>query len=151
MRLSAKERTGLRAMVEFARRHGQGPVSLHDVAELEGLPLPYLEQVAGALRRYGLLRSVRGAHGGYLLTRIPAEISVGDIFRALEGTLIDLDCMGTDGSICAREPVCATRTVWQIVFDRLSETLDHTFLSDMVSEPALSDASERTLSDVCKD
>ena len=133
MKLSARERTGLRAMVELARHHGDGPVSLNEVARIEGLPYRYLEQIAGSLRRAGLLESVRGAHGGYLLARVPTDISIGDILRAVEGSLMSVDCIGTDGSCCIREPVCATKAVYQIVFDRLSETLDHTSLADIVA------------------
>ena len=134
MRISSRERTGLRAMVEFARRFGDGPTSLNEVARVQELPVPYLEHVAAALRRSGLLESVRGAHGGYMLGRGPAEISVADIFRAVEeDALLPLDCMRTDGSPCSRELTCATRNVWQILSDRLSETLEQTSLADIVS------------------
>jgi len=132
MRLSAKERTGLRAMVELARRHGQGPTPLSEISRIEELPLPYLEHVVGELRRAGLLQSARGMHGGYLLSREPSRISVGDVFRAVEGTLVPLDCLGGDSTACAREPVCAARHVWQKVSERLSETLDNTSLSDLL-------------------
>ncbi len=132
MKLTARERTGLRAMVEFARRYGQGPTALSEVASAQDLPLPYLEQVVALLRRAELLESVRGAHGGYMLARDPAEISAGDVFRAVEGALMTLDCMRTDGS-CAREPICATRNVWQIIVDRLEDTLDHTSLIDVLA------------------
>jgi len=132
MKLSARERIGLRAMVEFARGYGAGPISLTRVARAQGMSRPYLEQVAASLRRSGLLASVRGAHGGYMLTREPSAISVGDVFRAVEGSLMPLDCMRTDGSSCAREPICATRSIWQAVSERLSETLDNTSLADMV-------------------
>ncbi len=134
MRLSAKERTALRAMAELARRYGEGLISLNEVAEAEGLPLSYLEQIASALRRSGLIHSARGVHGGYQLARKPEEITVGDIFRAVEGSLMTLDCMGADGSTCAREPICATRAIWLTVFDRLSDTLDHLSLADVLVE-----------------
>ena len=133
MRFSARERTGLRAMIEFARRYGEGPVSLSVIARAQDLPRPYLGRVAASLRRSGLLQSVRGARGGYLLTREPAEIRVGDVLRAVEGSLMSLDCMRGDGFRCAREPVCATRTVWQSVAERLKETLDHTSLADVLA------------------
>ena len=134
MKISSRERTGLRTMVEFAGRFGDGPTSLHEVARVQELPVPYLEHVAAALRRSGLLESVRGAHGGYMLGRGPAEISVADIFRAVEeDALLPLDCMRTDGSPCSRELICATRNVWQILSDRLSETLEQTSLADIVS------------------
>jgi Rrf2 family cysteine metabolism transcriptional repressor len=132
VRLSSKEHVGLQAMVEFARRYGRGPTSLSEVARTQELPLPYLEQVIASLRRAGLLASARGAHGGYTLTRHPTTISVGDIFRAMEGSLITLDCTRPDGSPCTKESSCATRSVWQTVARRLSETLDHLTLADIL-------------------
>jgi Rrf2 family cysteine metabolism transcriptional repressor len=132
MKFSAMERTGLRAMVELARRHGQGPTPLREVAQIQDLSLPYLEHVVAALRDSELLSSVRGAHGGYLLAREPETISVGDVFRAVEGGLISLDCMREDGVPCEREPICASRNVWQLVAERLEETLDNTSLADLV-------------------
>jgi Rrf2 family cysteine metabolism transcriptional repressor len=136
MRLSAKERTGLHAMVEFARHHGEGPLSLSRVADAQSLPLPYLERVAAALRRAGLLESVRGAQGGYLLARRPQAISVGDVFRAVEGSLMSLDCM-RDDACCDREATCAARSVWEGVSARLRETLDGITLADVLSSTAL--------------
>jgi Rrf2 family protein len=132
MRLSAKERIGLRAMIEFARRHGQGPTPLSEISRIENLPLPYLEHVVGELRRAGLLQSARGTHGGYLLSKKTSSISVGDVFRAVEGALVPMECLGADSAACAREPVCAARNVWQTISERLSETLDHTSLSDLL-------------------
>jgi Rrf2 family transcriptional regulator, cysteine metabolism repressor len=149
MKLTARERTGLRAMVEFARRHGQGPTALNEVAGAQDLPLPYLEQVVALLRRAELLESVRGAHGGYMLARDPAEISAGDVFRAVEGSLMTLDCMRTDGS-CEREPICATRNVWQIIVDRLEDTLDNTSLVDVLAWDA-DEHYRETLSVMIKD
>jgi len=144
MKLSSRERTGLRAMVELARHYGCGPVPLSKVSDAQGLPLPYLERIAASLRQAGLLESVRGVHGGYLLARTPAQISVGDIFRAVEGSLMSLDCMRED-ACCDREAICATRSVWAGVSVRLKETLDSTSLADVLLETsgALSAASPK--------
>jgi Rrf2 family cysteine metabolism transcriptional repressor len=134
MRLSAKERAGLRAMVELAHRYGDGLTALNEVAHAQGLPLPYLERIISTLRRAGLLVSVRGAHGGYALARPPERISVAEIFCALEGSLLNLDCMRQEGTHCSRETICATRTLWQRVAMRLSETLNGTSLGDIASD-----------------
>lgn len=132
MRLSAKEQTGLRAMIEFARCHGSGPTSLSEVAQAQELPLPYLQQVVTELRRAGLLASVRGARGGYHLTREPGQIRVSDIIRALEGQLVTVDCMEPDGaSCCSREAICMARNVWQSLQDSLAATLDNITLADV--------------------
>lgn len=134
MKASAKERTSLRAMEEFARRYGQGPTALREVAEAQGLPLPYLGRIAVSLRRADLLESVRGAHGGYMLSRTPSEISVGDIFRAVEGSIVPLECADDGGGTCANVSDCAARSVWQTVARRLEETLDHTSLADLLQQ-----------------
>ena len=141
MRLTAKERTGLRAMVELARLYGQGPIPLSHVAEVQDLSLSYLERVASALRRAGLLESVRGARGGYMLSQEPSGITVGDVFRAVEGSLMSLDCM-RDDSCCDREGTCATRFVYEGVVARLRETLDHTTLADILRDATVAQTAD---------
>lgn len=132
MRFTAKEQYGLRAMAELARHYGRGPVSLSEVAEAQGLPLPYLEQVFAPLREAGLVRSTRGAHGGYELARAPETLTAGDIIRALEGTILPITCVDDcDTAFCEREETCATRSVWVQVRDRLVETLDGITLADL--------------------
>jgi len=106
---------------------------LSDIAASEGLPLPYLERVAAQLRSAGLLASVRGARGGYLLTRPPEEISVSDIFVAVEGNLLTVDCLCPDGSPCTLEPICATRDVMTTVRDCLANTLGNITLANVIA------------------
>jgi len=132
MRLSARERTGLRAMIAFARSYGQGPTSLREIANEQDLPLPYLEQIASALRRAGLLASVRGAQGGYYLTREPSHISVTEVLSALEGQLVSLDCLVSDETRCDREQACEARGIWLRVQACLEQTLGSITLSDVL-------------------
>jgi len=134
MKISARERAGLRVMVEFARRYGQGPTSLGEVARAQELSLAYLERIMPDLRDAGLLASVRGAHGGYALARPPAEITVSEVFQAMEGPLVPLDCLRADGARCDREAICATRNVWELVAKRLEEALDTTSLADVLAQ-----------------
>ena len=129
MRFSVKEQYGLRAMVELSLRKDQGLTSLKDVAHAQDISLSYLEQIVAPLRRAGLLRSVRGAHGGYRLGRAPEDITAGDVLRALGGALVPVSCLA-DG-VCQRESSCATRAVWQTVHDRLTETLDSITLAEL--------------------
>lgn len=131
MRFSSKEQYGLRAMVELAQRHGEGPVPLSEVAAAQGIPLPYLEQIAALLRRAGLLESTRGAYGGYRLSRQPAAITVGDVIRALEGPLVPVKCIVGGDEVCELVNRCATRSVWELVRQRLEETLDGITLADL--------------------
>lgn len=130
MQFSAKEYYGLRAMTQWARRYGEGPVSVAEVADAEGLPVPYLEQIIPSLRDSGLLLSTRGARGGYALSRSPQEVSVADVIRALEGDVVSLRCADAD-STCARLDQCAARTVWESVSALVVSALEHTTLADL--------------------
>ena len=120
MRVSAKELYGLRAMGEFARHYGQGPLSLAEVARTQGISQAYLEQIAIDLRRAGLLESKRGAQGGYYLVRAPEETTAGDVIRALEGSILPVQCVAEQTCApCAHEDGCSARasgsrcaTVW---------------------------------------
>ncbi|NLT73368.1 MAG: Rrf2 family transcriptional regulator [Chloroflexi bacterium] len=132
MRLSAREQTGLRAMIALAPFYGEGPTALSQVALSQDLPLPYLEQVAAVLRRAGLLESVRGARGGYSLSREPSQISVRDVLEALEGSVLSLDCLDPGIPECERESGCPARGVWLRVRDCLQDTLSEMTLADVM-------------------
>ena len=132
MRVSAKELYGLRAMSEFARYFGEGPLSLAEVARNQGISQAYLEQIAIDLRRAGLLRSKRGAQGGYFLSRAPQATTAVDVIRALEGSILPIQCVAEQRCTpCSRENGCSTRGIWEQVRDRLVETLDSITLADL--------------------
>jgi len=137
MKLTAKERTALRAMAELARHYGQGPVSLSEVAATEGLRLPYLERIAMDLRKAGLVVSVRGARGGYYLSRPPEAISIGDIIRAVENPVTLIDCAPTKGYDYCRETGCAAHRVLAAISERLEEALDSATLAAIAFEKSL--------------
>ena len=133
MRVSAKELYGLRAMSEFARHFGQGPLSLTQVATRQGISQAYLEQIAIDLRRSGLLRSKRGAHGGYYLARAPEATTAGDVIRALEGSILPVQCVAEQKCVpCSLADGCSARGIWEQVRDRLVETLDSITLANLV-------------------
>ncbi|MHB1355848.1 MAG: RrF2 family transcriptional regulator [Anaerolineae bacterium] len=134
MKLSAKERTALRAMAELARRYGQGPIALNEIASSEGLTLPYLERIAMDLRKAGLVTSTRGAHGGYCLARSPEVISIGDVIRSVEHSLMLLDCAPGDGSRHCHEAGCAAHLVLEMIARRLEEALDGTSLASITNQ-----------------
>src|SRR3979411_1851275 len=85
LKVSSRGHYGLRLMTELGRAHGRGPLSLTDIARVEGLPLPYLEQLVVPLRKAGLVEGTRGLHGGYTLSRPPHLMTAGEILRVLEG------------------------------------------------------------------
>lgn len=133
MKLSTKGRYGIHAMYDLALNAVTAPQPIKAVAERQGIPESYLEQLVGQLRRAGLLRSTRGAQGGYILSRPAREISVGDVLRALEGDLAIVDCL-TDASPCDKACSCPTRVVWQKVSSALEEAVDSITLQDMVDD-----------------
>lgn len=114
MKLSTKGRYGLKAMYDLALNYGDEPVSLKSIAERQGISENYLEQLMANLRKAGLVRSIRGAYGGYLLSREPSKITVGDVLRALEGPIGLVDCvLEQDAVKCLKYENCITRTVWE--------------------------------------
>lgn len=135
MRLSTKGRYGVKAMFDLAQHNGEGPVSLKNVAERQGISEHYLEQLISGLRKAGLVKSVRGAQGGYTLAKEPAKITVGDIIRVLEGPIGPVDCVAEeDPEICDKADCCVTRGIWEKVRDSIAEVLDSITLEDMVKD-----------------
>ncbi len=132
MKLSTKGHYGVQAMFDLAQHYGQGPIPLKTVAERQGLSEHYLEQLIASLRKAGLVKSVRGAQGGYSLSKPPGEITVGDIVRVLEGPIAPLDCVNQDDpEHCQKSEHCVTKNVWAKVRDSISEVLDSVTLEDM--------------------
>lgn len=132
MKISTKGRYALRLMLDIALTGSGQPVPLRDVAERQEISDKYLEQIVTQLGRAGLVRSVRGAGGGYLLTRPPAEYTVGEILRVLEGSLAPVSC-ATDGSCCARMDRCVTVEVWAKIQQAVAGVVDHITLADLVT------------------
>ena len=108
MKLSTRGRYGIHAMYDLARNAEYGPQSIKAIAEREGIPEAYLEQLIAPLKRAGLVISTRGAQGGYTLARAPEEITVGDVLRALEGGLNLVDCLDEEDA-CGKSCACASR------------------------------------------
>ncbi|MBP7330972.1 MAG: Rrf2 family transcriptional regulator [Firmicutes bacterium] len=135
MRLSTRGHYGLKAMFDLANNYGSGPISLKTVAERQNLSDHYLEQLIAMLRKAGLVKSMRGAKGGYFLAREPSEIRVGDVIRALEGPIAPVHCVSeTDPGNCNEADYCITRTVWARVRDGIARVLDSITLADLCRE-----------------
>lgn len=124
MKISTKGRYGLTVMIELARKFGEGPTSLKSIAEKKSLSAHYLEQLAAPLRNAGLIRSVRGAYGGYILANEPSEITAGDVIRVLEGPITLVEGMEEE------EP--AQQALWMQIRDAVKEVLDTTTLDDLI-------------------
>jgi len=121
-------------MFELALAYGNGPISLKDIAKKQNLSETYLEQLVAPLRKDGLVHSIRGAQGGYELSKLPIEISVGDVIRILEGSLAASDCIEDGNHECGRADCCATRRVWEKITNSIYEVIDNTTLQDMVND-----------------
>jgi Rrf2 family protein len=127
-------------MVQLGRHYGRGPASLAEIAAEEDLPRAYLEQLVMSLRDAGLVTSTRGAHGGYELSRDPAEIRMGEILRSLEGPIAPMICASDDpehGTTCDRSARCTVNVLWVRVRDAIAGTLDSMTLADLVPPRSL--------------
>ncbi|KGP71132.1 cysteine metabolism transcriptional regulator CymR [Pontibacillus yanchengensis] len=123
MKISTKGRYGLTIMIALAKKYGDGPISLKSIAREHQLSEHYLEQLIAPLRNAGLVRSVRGAYGGYMLTRNPNQITSGDVIRVLEGPISPVE------GIEDEEP--AKQALWMRIRDAVKEVLDTTTLYDL--------------------
>ncbi len=150
MIFSSKAEYGVRLMVELGRQTPEQPISLKAIADAEGLPLAYLEQVVARLRKAGLVMSARGAHGGYWLSRDAAEITMYDVVGALEGTIAPMECFVNDQTervVCSHlgqenHRSCATKLLWTRVQGGIIRSLQTTTLAELVefsrrSEPVI--------------
>lgn len=135
MRLSTTGRYGLRAMVDLAAHGDLGPVPIQAIAKRQALSEKYLEQLLGMLKKAGLVRSIRGTAGGYLVQGNLNEISVGDILRALEGDLSPVDCTGCNvDSGCKSANSCVSKFVWQKMNDSMESTVNHIYLNELADQ-----------------
>jgi Rrf2 family protein len=138
MKLSTKSTYGLRAMLNVAVNDGKEAVSSADIAKREGISIAYLEQLLKRLRRNGLIESIRGPKGGYVLSKNASEITVADIVRTLEGSIYPVDCAtrGTDGDSCKRGKSCVPKLVWHKLAKAINDCLESVTLEDLCDEAA---------------
>lgn len=138
MNISTRGRYGTQALFELALHQGEGPMPLRQVAENQGLSEAYLEQLFAPLRKAGLVRSLRGAQGGYMLARDASEITVGDILRVLEGPIAPTDCALPDfdrsNEPCQDPDYCTVRKVWVEVKQAIEKVVDGITLADLVRD-----------------
>ncbi|TMW73956.1 cysteine metabolism transcriptional regulator CymR [Alteribacter natronophilus] len=125
MKISTKGRYGLTIMMALARKFGEGPVSLKSIAKDHKLSEHYLEQLIAPLRNAQLVKSVRGAYGGYMLSKEPKDITAGDIIRVLEGPISPVEVVDDE------EP--AKRDLWIKIRDAVKDVLDSTTLEDLAN------------------
>lgn len=137
MKLSTKSTYGLRAMLNIALNDGGGAVSITDIARKEGISAAYLEQLLNRLRRDGLIESIRGPKGGYILSKSASRITVADIIKTLEGGIYPVHCVsvrkGSTG-MCRKNNSCVPRLVWVKLAKAINDCLESVTLKDLCAE-----------------
>lgn len=124
MKISTKGRYGLTIMIDLAKKYGTGPISLKSIAQSHDLSEHYLEQLISPLRNARLVKSTRGAYGGYVLADVPSAITAGNVIRCLEGPISVVEGI--------EEEKPAQRQLWMRIRDAVQEVLDSTTLEDLV-------------------
>jgi Rrf2 family cysteine metabolism transcriptional repressor len=130
MKLSTKTRYGIRAMIELAVNFGQGALQIKTIAKNQDISIKYLEQIMTILRSGGLIRSVRGTKGGYLLAKPPGEIKLDEVFICLEGPSFMIECLENENA-CDRHSDCVARMLWGKVQQSVLNVLKEYSLQDM--------------------
>ncbi|MGL5380510.1 RrF2 family transcriptional regulator [Clostridium sp.] len=132
MKLSTKGRYGVKAMVDLAIHYGDSPVSIKTISQRQNISEYYLEQLFSPLRKANLIKSIRGAQGGYVLNKHPKEIKVSDVMFVLEGPIEIADCI--EGAECNNIDCCATRLLWEKIKKSIDEVMENITLQDIVND-----------------
>ena len=136
MRITTLAEYGVICALHLARRVEEGPITGREIAEVEQLPADYVEQILLRLRRAGLIRSTRGARGGYMLARDAATISIRDVIAASETTTFDLHCVShpVGEERCSSSHNCSIRPVWMLLQRKIDDVLGGVHLADLLWE-----------------
>ncbi len=131
LRLSTKGQYGVRAMYEIARGYSRGPITIKEISERQDVSVAYLEQILNTLRKAGIINSVKGPGGGYVLSRDPDSISIGAILRELEGPVAITSCLDPKEG-CMRVEGCVTHLLWKALGENIEAFLDKMTLRDLL-------------------
>ena len=136
LKLSNRGLYGIKALYELARNHGGAPVTIREISERQGLPVPFLEQVLHRLRVAGVVESRRGINGGYLLSRSPGDITIGDAVRVLEGPIALCGCLKKDfpDETPERALACVSFNIYRRLGREVEKAFDSVTLLDLASE-----------------
>jgi len=138
MRLTMRSDYGAHAVIELARRAGQGPVQCAEIAASQKIPEAYLDQLLSSLRRAGIIHSIRGPHGGHELARDPRELTLGDVVTALEGPVVPQEFVhGLEAEQNDWQAACAVRDAWHAAAEASQRVLDSTTIQTLVEQQAL--------------
>lgn len=132
MRISTKGRYALRVMVDLATTDPDNYISIKSISKRLNISDKYLEQIISALNKAGLVKSTRGAQGGYKLTRTPEEYTVGLILRSIEGSLAPVACLEDDENQCPHCSDCISLYVWEQIYDAINNVVNKLTLQDII-------------------
>jgi Rrf2 family cysteine metabolism transcriptional repressor len=142
MKLSTRTRYGLRAILELAMQQGKGPLRIKTIAQSQEISRKYLEQLITTLKSSGIVKSVRGPKGGYFLAKNPAEITLYDLFKALEGPKAIVECLNNK-DYCPKDLKCVARQTWAKLQKSITEVLKSITMQDLVDKMQYNDKLER--------
>ena len=134
MKISTKGRYALRMMLDLALNEENGYIPIKEIAKRQGISDKYLEQIISILNHAGFVRSVRGAGGGYKLTKKPSEYTVGMILRLTEGSMAPVSCLEDEVNTCDRAENCVTLGVWKKLYSAINDVVDNITLEDLVED-----------------
>lgn len=132
MKISTKGRYALRMLVDIAEQHTDAPIPLKDISQRQNISKKYLEQIVPILNRTGLLKTIRGYKGGYLLGRDAQDITVYDIITATEGSVAPVACLDNTAAVCTRNDCCQTLWIWQGLNQQIIAYLQGITVADVV-------------------
>lgn len=134
MKISTKGRYGLRAVIDLAINYAGEPVSLNSIAQRQGISENYLEQVFSTLRKAGIVKSIKGAQGGYMLADNPSKISVGTVLNALEGSLVIVEGTDKQYGVPGGLEYFIYKNVWEQINKKINNVVDSISLEDLANE-----------------
>ena len=134
MKISTKGRYALRLMLDLALNYNGEYVTIKSIAARQDISEKYLEQIITQLSRAGMVKSTRGAQGGYMLARLPEQYTVGEVLRVMEGSLAPVACLDFPENSCDRAGYCVTLEVWQKLKEAIDNVVDHITLADLVKK-----------------
>ena len=124
----------MRVMLDLAYNNTGECIKVKEIAARQGISEKYLEQIISVLNKAGYVKSIRGAQGGYRLTRGPEEYTVGMILRLTEGSLAPVSCLDADADICERCDTCETLEVWKDIYNAVNQVVDHVTIADLIEK-----------------